>query len=265
MKRAIEGGGVLIERQLTGEPLAAPAAGSLILHAALVGLLVYYGLILGLFHHNLWGGQGAGGTMQVSLVSNAIPLPSTQPLNKNVLTTETPSQAPAAPSPKETQEVDETAIPIPGKTVKPQKQTTPKVQQHQPPPKEDNLAHYGEQTGTSIPRVMQQQNFTSGQTSVIDVNFGSMFGWYVGQIDRAMDANSYRAMADPHTPKGARAYIEFQINQDGSHGPVKLDTPSGSPTWDNVCLRAAQRVDKFQHLPEGYTKGSLMVQYYCEY
>ncbi|MGP8251837.1 MAG: TonB C-terminal domain-containing protein [Terracidiphilus sp.] len=265
MNGAIEGGGHLVERQLTGEPLAGPAAGSLVLHAALVGLLVYYGWILGLFHHNLWGSQGAGGAMQVSLVSNAIPLPSTQPLNKNVLTTETPSQAPALPSPKETHKVDETAIPIAGKQAKTEKQTAPKTQMHQPPPKDEDLARYGEQTGTSIPHAMQPQNFTSGQTSVSDVSFGSMFSWYVGQIDRKMDSSSYRAMADPHTPKGARAYIEFAINRDGSHGAVKLDTPSGSPSWDNVCVRAAQRVDTFGPLPGQYTKSSLLVSYYCEY
>ncbi len=202
----IEGGGHLVEPQLRGEALAGPAAGSLVLHGLLLGLLIYYGWILGLFHHNLWGGQGASGAMQVSLVSNAIPLPSTQPLNKNVLTTETPSPAPAPPSPKETQKVDDTAIPILGKTAKPQKQTAPKTQQHQPPPKEDDLARYGEQNGTSIPRAVQP-NFTSGQTSVSDVNFGSMFGWYVGQIDRKMDAAGYRSMADPQNSQGsARVY-----------------------------------------------------------
>ncbi|MFZ0302708.1 MAG: TonB C-terminal domain-containing protein [Terracidiphilus sp.] len=263
MNGAIEGGGHLVERQLTGEPLAGPATGSLVLHVVLFGLLAYYGWIMGLFHHNLWGGQGASGAMQVSLVSNAIPLPSTQPLNKNVLTTETPSPAPAPPSPKETHKVDETAIPILGKPPKPKQQTAQKTQTHQPPPKDDR-AQYGEQNGTSIPRTMQQ-NFTSGNTSVSDVSFGSMFGWYVGQIDRKMDSNSYRAMADPRTPKGARAYIEFQINRDGSHGPVKLDQSSGSPSWDNVCLRAAQRVDTFGPLPGQYNKSSLMVQYYCEY
>ena len=264
MNGAIEGGGHLVERQLTGEPLAGPATGSLVIHAILFGLLIYYGWIMGLFHHNLWGGQGASGAMQVSLVSNAIPLPNTQPLNKNVLTTPTPSPAPALPSPKETHKVDETAIPIVGKKVKPQKQTAPKTPPHQPPPKEQDLARYGEQNGTSIPRAMQQ-NFTSGNTSVSDVSFGSMFSWYVQQIDRKMDSNSYRAMADPRTPKGARAYIEFQIFKDGSHGPVKLDTSSGSSTWDNVCVRAAQRVDTFGPLPSQYTKSSLMVQYYCEY
>ena len=73
---------------------------------------MFYGVLGGLFHHNLWGNQGAGGAMQVSLVSNALPLPDNQPLNQNVLTTETPSPAPAAPSPKEQQAVDQTAIPI---------------------------------------------------------------------------------------------------------------------------------------------------------
>ena len=38
--------------------------------------------------------------MQVSLVSNAIPLPDNQPVNQNVLATETPSQALAPPAPK---------------------------------------------------------------------------------------------------------------------------------------------------------------------
>jgi periplasmic protein TonB len=265
MAGAFDSPGHLVEKQLAGEPLAMPATGSLVLHIALFGLLVYYGWILGLFHHNLWGGQGAGGAMSVSLVSNAIPLPTTQPLNKNVLTTETPSPAPAPPSPKETHKVDETAIPIQGKQVKPQKETAVKTQMHQQPQKQDNLAHYGEQNGTSIPRAVQQQNFTSGQTSVTDVSFGSMFSWYVAQIDRTMDSNSYRAMADPHTPKGARAFIEFQINRDGSHGQVKLDTSSGSSSWDNVCLRAAQRVDTFGPLPSQYNKSSLLVSYYCEY
>ena len=71
-----------------------------------------YGILNGFFHHNLWGNPGAGGAIQVSLVSNALPLPSEQQ-NQNVLTTETPSQAPAEPTPKAKQAVDETAFPSP--------------------------------------------------------------------------------------------------------------------------------------------------------
>ena len=64
-----------LERELTPEPIAGPAAGSLVLHVVLAACLVYYGWVLGLFHHNLWGNPGAGGAMQVSLVSSALPLP----------------------------------------------------------------------------------------------------------------------------------------------------------------------------------------------
>jgi protein TonB len=264
MSNVLEGSEHL-ERELTPEPITGPAAGALLLHGALIALLIFYGVLSGLFHGNRWGNEGSGGAMQVSLTSNAIPLPNDQPLNKNVLTTETPSPAPAPPAPKEEHQVDETAIPIQGKQVKPKKQTAVKTQPHQQPVEQRNLAQYGEQNGTNIPRATQAQTFTSGQTSVSDANFGSLYGWYVGQIDRKMDASGYRSMADPRTPKGARAYIEFNINRDGSHGDVRLDRSSGSPTWDNVCLRAAQRVDTFGPLPGQYRGGYLLVNYYCEY
>lgn len=254
-----------LERELTPEPIAGPAAGALLLHIGLIAALILYGVLGGLFHGNRWGNEGSGGAVQVNVVSNAIPLPNDQPLNKNVLTTPTPSPAPAPPAPKEEHQVDETAIPIPGKKVKPKKQTVVKTQPHQQPVQQRNLAQYGEQNGTNIPRATQSQTFTSGQTAVSDANFGSLFGWYVGQIDRKMDASGYRSMADPHTPKGARAYIEFYINRDGSHGDARLDRPSGSSTWDNVCLRAAQRVDTFGALPSQYRGSSLLVYYYCEY
>jgi protein TonB len=96
-------------------------------------------------------------------------------------------------------------------------------------------------------------------------DFGSMFGWYVDNINRKMDANGYRSLADPHTPHGAKAYISFQISRDGSVSQVKLDNSSGSSTWDTACVRAAQRVDNFGPLPAGYRGSSLNVSYYCEY
>jgi hypothetical protein len=92
-----------------------------------------------------------GGAIQVTLVSNAIPLPH-QEQNENVLTPDTPSKAPAPPAPKAKEAVDETAIPITGKEAKPQKEETRKTQLHQPPPKPDNRAQFGEQSGSALPR-----------------------------------------------------------------------------------------------------------------
>lgn len=87
-------GGEQLEQELTPEPMMAPAAGSLLLHAALAACLLTYGLLAGLFHHNQWGDAGSGGAIQVTM-TNALPLPSDQPPNENVLATDTPSQAPS--------------------------------------------------------------------------------------------------------------------------------------------------------------------------
>jgi protein TonB len=254
-----------LERELTPERVAAPAAGSIVLHLGLGAAVVLYGILGGFFHRNLWGNAGTGGAIQVNLVSSALPLPSDQPVNQTVLTTETPSQAPAPPTPKEKQAVEPDAIPISGKLKKPQHETAPKTPPKQPQPTPTNKAAYGEQTGSSIARSNQQQAFTSGQTSVSDAAFGSLFGWYVGQIDRTMNANGYRSMADPSTPKGAKTTIQFKIGHDGSHGDVQLYQSSGSPSWDSVCVRAAQRVDTFGALPSQYRGSYLTVLYDCIY
>ncbi len=157
--------------------------------------------MLGLFHHNFWGSPGAGGAIQVSLVSSALPLPPDE-VNKNVLATETPSKAPAPPSPKEQRHVDETAIPILGKQAKPAKKNT----------HEDAAAPAARRrrirrnTASSRDRSCrsQMQPGTAGQTTVGDNNFASLYPWYVDGINRTMAQNWNKYEVDPPTPKGAR-------------------------------------------------------------
>lgn len=253
-----------LEQELTPEPVMAPAAGALALHFALVAGVVLYGILGGFFRHSLWGGTSAGSAIQVNLVSSALPLPSDQPINQNVLSTDTPSQAPAAPQPKNKQAEDLTAIPILGKQKKTQKETVRRTPPRQVQPLQNNRANYGEQTGSNMPRMTQPQGFTSGQTAV-NTDFGSEFGWYVDQINRTMATNWYKPEVDPRTPRGAQAFIFFRIYRDGSVGGVQLERSSGSPTLDNSCLRAAQRVSNFQPLPGAYRGSFLQVSYYCEY
>ena len=252
-----------LERELSPEPVAGPATGAILLHVLLLGSVIYYAWILGLFHHNLWGNAGAGGAMQVSLVSSALPLPAQQ-VNKNVLSTETPSQAPAQLSPKELHQMDETAIPILGKHAKPQQKTTPKTQLHQPP-QPQNRAAYGEQAGTLMPRALNPQVASNGPTTVGDNDFSSRFGWYVDQINRKMAQSWFKAEVDPRTPRGARVYLVFTVARDGSPSNVQLDRSSGSPTLDLSCERGVQRVDTFGPLPGAYNQSTLKVSYYCEY
>jgi protein TonB len=257
--------GAQLERELTPDPIFAPAAGSLALHGVLFGSLLFYGILSGLFHHNLWGNPGTGGAIQVSLVSNVLPLPAEQQ-NDNVLTTQTPSKAPAEPTPKAKQAVDETAIPISGKQEKPQKQTTPKTQQHQPQPKQNNLAQFGEQAGSSMPRATMAQNTASnGPVSISNGDFGNRFGWYVEIIKRKVSQSWNRYEVDSRTPKGATAEIYFRVNRQGVPSNFKINTASSSATLDQSCLRATQRVDTFGDLPRDSNDQWLDVTYDCTY
>ncbi len=255
--------GEQLERELTPESLARPAMSSLALHGGLIAALVLYGIVSGLFRHDIWGNRGLGGAMQVNLVSSALPLPAKE-VNQNVLATETPSEAPAQLSPKKMQQVDEKAIPIPGKRVKPKPQTRPKTQQHQPVPQQ-NRAAYGEQAGSVLPRATQPAMASNGPTTVGDNDFASRFGWYVDQINRKMANSWFKQEVDPRTPRGARVYLIFTVHRDGSPSSLQLDRSSGSPTLDLSCERAVQRVDTFGPLPGAYNQSTLKVSYYCEY
>ena len=253
-------GGEHLERELMPEPLAGPAAGAVGLHVALLAALALYGAAMGLFHHNLWGSRGAGGAMQVTLAS-ALPLPADQ-MNQNVLATETPSQAPALPSPKQQTRSEEKAIPITGREAK---QTVPRNLQHQQPqPAENNVARYGEQAGSSMPKAIEGGG-SNGPTAVGDSSFASLYGWYVEQITRTMGNKWNKFEVNQTTPKGARAYITFTIHKNGSPSDVALDRSSGSPTLDSSCQRAVQRVDSFGQLPAQYNQSTLKVSFYCEY
>ncbi len=246
--------------------MAASAAGSLLLHGSLATILLIYGYLGGLFHHNEWGGAGNSGAIQVSLVTSALPLPSDQPPNDNVLATDTPSQAPAEPAAKEKQAVDESAIAISGKQVKPQQQAVARVPQSQIKPQQTNTAQYGEQAGSSIARATQTPTVvTVGHISISDADFGSRFSWYVSNMSRVIPQNWYVGEVNPSTPHGARVYLIFTIHRDGSISDVKFAQGSGSPTLDRSCLRAVQRVDSLGALPAGYSYSTLNASYYCEY
>jgi protein TonB len=263
METLLEGSEQL-ERELTPDRIAAPAAGSLALHGLLFGSLLLYGILNGFFHHMLWGNPGSGGAIQVSLVSSALPLPSDQPPNKNVLSTETPSQAPAEPTPKAKQAVDETAIPFSGKQEKLKEQNTRKTQQHQPQP--DNRAQFGEQAGMSMPRsTYAQAGSLSSPVNIGNGDFGNRFGWYVEIIKHKVSQNWNRYEVDPHTAKGAMAEIYFRINRQGAPSSFKINTASGSPTLDRSCLLATQRVDTFGILPPDSHDQWLDVTYDCTY
>lgn len=260
----MEAGGRL-ERTLGREPVVGPAAGSFALHGGLALTIVFWALLNGLFHRNLWGGTKGGGAIEVTITSS-LPLPSER-VNENVLATETPSPAPAIPATKpEQQKLDLTAVPIPGKKEKPKPvaQNIPKTQPHQPQPKEDNRARYGEQSGSVMPRAVPQPT-GNGPTTVADSAFGRLYQWYVDGISRKLQQNQNPHEVDPSTPLGSHTFLTFTIRRDGTATNVQVAQTSGSPTLDRSCVRAVQRVDTFGQLPGNYNQNSVPVSYDCQY
>lgn len=265
MSSLLEGNEEQLEQELTEERLGKPAAGSLVLHALLTLSIVLYYIVGGFFHSNIWGGSTAGGAIRVQITS-ALPLPSDQPVNQNVLATEKPSPAPEIPQPKEqAKTLDLSAVPIPGKKQKVKPQPTPKTPPKQQQVAQDNRARYGEQAGSSMPRAITGQSTTVGPTSISEGDFGSRFPWYVDGINRKMSQTWNKGEVDPRTPKGARTYVTFSVHRDGSPSDVQIDRSSGSATLDSSCRRAVQRVDTFGNLPSGYNSSTLKVSFYCEY
>lgn len=272
-----------IEREFAQEPIGKHMLWAIGFHILLIAGGAAFALLNGLLPHNSWGGANDG-AISVQLVSNALPLPSDQKPNDNVLATETPSEAPAPPAPKAKATVDQSAIPIPTKMTELKKQadkkqeaskpaqplipppiakTSPRIQ---PNPKPDTRAQYGEQTSTQMARAMQPtMTSANGQVAVTAGSRGFNYPFYVEAIQRKMQLNMNRNEVDGRTPKGTRSYILFTVRRDGTPTTVKMDKSSGSPTLDQACLRAAGRVDTFGPLPSPPSDGPLSVSYYCEY
>ena len=249
-----------LQRTLGRDPVAKPAAGSLVLHVSLACCIAFWGLLNGLFHHNTWGGTQGGGAIQVQLTAT-IPLPQQQ-VNDNVLTTENPSQAAAEIEPKKLETIDTQAIPIPGKQVKPKQQALPKTNPHAPPPKPDARVHYGEQAGTQLPRAMTPPG-SSGPTSVGDGNFGTRYPWYVDGITRKLRSTFDPQEAGATVSHALHSSLVFTIHRGGNPTDVQVTQSSGSSALDRACIHAVQRVDTFGQLPAGYNGTTLAVTYDC--
>ena len=67
------------------------------------------------------------------------------------------------------------------------------------------------------------------------------------------------------TPAGATVYIQFAIQRRGNHEVPTMETSSGHSSLDVSCLRAVNRIQTFDRLPQAYSGDSLTVLYHCTY
>lgn len=256
--------------EIQREPFGPPAAGSVLLHVAGVGVLALLVFINGRFRGNQWGVQGPNSAIQATLVdsSPSVPLPSITPPTPNVLATEQPSPSPAPPQ-KATIPVQEPdAIPIPSRQPKLReaKKVQPESPKHAQPLNQENRANYGEAAATQLQHSMANAPAkTNTPVTVTGGDFASRFPWYVNMITRTVQQVWYEQEIDPHTPVNSVAYVTFTIARDGSVSNIRLSTASSSPTLNTSGVRAVQRVSRFPALPDQYTGSSVSVEYTFTY
>lgn len=227
--------------------------GSLVLHAAIAGLIIG----LAYFHNRgqNWGENAAeAGAIQATMVSS-LPLPPRQrELDTGVLTSESPSPAPVVakektePPPKP----DEVAVPEKTKPVKQAPQPTSAPPKHpQPTPPQPTKAATGETAGIRIPQSTIELKNGTASAMVQDRTFGARFAYYVNIVNRTVAQNWYTQEADPRASVGKSVTVLFDIDRSGAPSNPRLQTRSGSPSLDTSAMRAVQRVESFGPLPAG--------------
>ena len=236
-----------------GDNLRGNFIGSLVLHAAIAGVVIGLAFFRNTGHS--WGENAAtAGAIQATMVAS-LPLPPKQrELDNGVLTSEAPSPAPVTakektePPPKP----DEVAVQEKTKPVKQAPQPTPAPPKHpQPVPEQPTKATTGETAGIRIPQSTIELRNGTASAMVQDRTFGARFAYYVNIVNRTVAQNWYTQEADPRASAGKSVTVIFDINRDGSPSNPRLGSRSGSPSLDTSAMRAVQRVEGFGPLPAG--------------
>jgi len=250
-----------------------PLAISAVLHAALFGSVILYGVFFARGSGASWGssGNGTGGAMSATLVSN-IPLPSNPEAKpENVLANESKGVSQSVPKPEEK---DKTAIPIPDRTaktkIKPQKQppVTPTHTREQPREvaTASNVVPYGQGGPVSGPYGTFSAAGAKGGFGFNGSggDFGTRFGWYVDAVRRKVSENWMKYEIDPSISTTRRVYIDFEITRAGSPANIRIEQSSGIPSLDQSALRALQRIDTFGPLPPEYSGNRVSVEFWFD-
>lgn len=248
------------------ESLRGSVLASVVLHAALAGFALGYGLIQ--FRRGEgWGNPWEkGSSAHVNAVASlpGVPLPAPLLATPNTLANQNPglyqTEKPAAP-PERAEE-----IPKFKEAVKPeQPQRINKRIQKQvltPPP---NAIPFG--VGGQ-PAMSYNEFATSGGNLGIAFGegiFGSRYGWYVEAVRNRVSSNWLLSTISPNVMTAPRLYAEFDIQRDGTITNIRLTHGSGNPEVDRSALRAIQASSPLGPLPSDYSGNQIAVSFYFDF
>lgn len=250
---------IYTERDTWSTPLGLSVA----LHGMLFASVLIYGAILGRSGEGWGSGIGGGDAMHATLVTN-IPLPHPQTPSENIVANESKGLTQSQPKAEEKPQPD--AIPIPDRHTKIRpKPVTSKVT---PPPPEQppNRVAYGQGGPVSGPYGNFNTTNAKGGFSVTGNggDFGTLYAWYVRQINQKISDNWYKYEIDPNVGHTNRVFISFEVDRSGHPSNVQIEQSSGVPSVDISAVRALQRIDTFGPLPQDYRGSYINVEFWFD-
>jgi periplasmic protein TonB len=241
---------------------------SLIFHACVFGFGIGYAVFEGRTGDSWGGAVSADGAMKATLVSSAVPLPSTPAETENVLANESKGLSESKPAEKIP---EPEAIDIPEKTKSPKVNAKDKapVPKTQTPPKPtqqaNNVIPYGQGGPTSMYSMVKTDIGTGGISLGENGSFGSRYSWYVDTVRRKVSENWLKYEVDPSITNAKRVYVTFDIGRNGIPANVQISQSSGVPSLDMSAKRALQRIDTFGPLPNDYNGAKVSVEFWFDY
>jgi len=249
------------------ESLGKPFLGSVGLHLAFFGFVVYWGAFVA-HHPETWGTPNPGGGSVAINVVSKIPLPErsgvVNPLANNTQSA-VPTPPPAAKPQRSRHAEALDAIPIPthSRPRKPSQvdrsaQNTWRAKQQYRP---NQL--YSEQ-GQRLVSPMIGQTGSGGVGFGPSSPFGNRFGNYAAILQQRVAEKWQTGEIDPRIKTAPRVIVTFDLQRDGSVRDVRIAERSGNQLLDASAERAVYDASPFPPLPAGYERNDVVIEFWFE-
>ncbi|MGH9583825.1 MAG: TonB family protein [Bryobacteraceae bacterium] len=242
------------------DPLRGPLVGSLLLHAAIVGVLLFYWYVINRPRAS-FGEQNPGGgpSFSVSPVKS-IPIPQQQaPPNPVAHDTQATVPAPAAKQTTVEKQPEKSVVELQEKRQRKKETRHPRQQQHYVQPAPPNQVYSRSAPAVSNP--MYAGPSGSGHVGLgPNSPFGTRLGWYA-EIVRQRIAQNWSTNGLYAASQMSPAIVGFTIERNGSVRNIQIVQSSGNPSIDNTALRAVYKANPLPPLPSQVSGNSISAQF----
>jgi len=249
------------------ESLNRPLVGSLVMHAAVFGSLIFSGAVLSGAHES-WGDANSGGPGSVAInVVPKIPMPSRSGI-VNPLANDTesavPTPPPAAKPIKRAPPEEPDAIPIKSRTRPKPSQIARSAQNNWRAKQQDRPNQLYSQAGQALVSPLYGQTGSGGVGVGQGSPFGNRFGNYVTILRQRVAEKWHTGDIDPRIHALPTAIVTFNLMRDGSVRDVRIAQSSGNQALDYSAQRAIYDASPFPPLPAAYERNDATIEFWFD-